>query len=186
MFGRKREPSSSSPASASGAADSVENAVIVRRLMLTDARVIGFLPAIASAARGLPDLLTHWAATATNFVAGPIGVVPDWTSWAGSAGGTVVADEQRTRLFSLVPAPCVHPSAATPGLEEAISNHRGSFSRILVNLSGYASPGHMPDAAEAVDGVVMVVPTGRIRRGRLKTLFEELGPRKSLGAILVD
>ena len=99
----------------------------------------------------------EWAATMADFVAGPIGVVADWSTWNGSAGGAAVADEERPRLFSLVPPPCPDAGTATPALMEAVSKHRGAFSRILVNLSRYAAPGRVPTAAEVVDGVAIVV-----------------------------
>jgi hypothetical protein len=175
MFGRHR---SSSP--------SIESAAIVRRLVRTNARVIGLLPGIDRATAALSVLLTEWAATMADFVAGPIGVVADWSTWNGSAGGAAVVDEERPRLVSLVPPPCPDAATATPALMEAVSRHRGAFSRILVNLSRYAAPAHVPTAAEVVDGVAIIVPMGRMRRARLKNLVQDLDARKNLGAILID
>jgi hypothetical protein len=175
MFGRQRDSS-----------HGVESAVIVRRLVRTDAKVIGFLPALDRVAQVLPPLLAAWATTMADFVSGPIGVVPDWSTWTGSAGGTAVADEQRPRLFSLLPPPCPDAATATPALMEAISKHRAAFSRILLNLSRYAASGHVPTAAEYVDGVAILVPTGRLRRSRLKNLVQDLDAGKNLGAILID
>ena len=174
MFGRHRDSS-----------HGIDSAAIVRRLVRTDARVIGLLPGVDRAAAVLSVLLTEWAATMADFVAGPIGVVADWSTWNGSAGGAAVADEERPRLFSLVPPPCPDAATATPALMEAVSKHRGAFSRILVNLSRYAAPGHVPTAVEFVDGVAIIVPTGRMRRGRLKNLVQDLDARKNLGAILI-
>jgi hypothetical protein len=175
MFGRQRDSS-----------HGIDSAVIVRRLVRTDARVIGLLPGVERAAAVLSELQTEWAATMADFVPGPIGVVADWSTWDGSVGGAVVADEERPRLFSLVPPPCQDAGTATPALMEAVARHRGAFSRILVNLSRYAAPGHVPTAAEFVDGVAVIVPTGRMRRGQLKNLAQDLEPRKNLGAILID
>jgi hypothetical protein len=175
MFGRHRDSS-----------HGVDSAVIVRRLVRTDARVIGVLPAVDGAAAVLSVLLPEWAATMAAFVAGPIGVVADWSTWNGSAGGAVVADEARPRLFSVVPPPCPDAATATPALMEAVAKHRGAFSRMLVNLSRYAAPGQVPTAAESVDGVAIIVPTGRMRRSQLKNLAQDLAARKNLGAILID
>ena len=80
MFGRQR-----------GSSHGSESAAIVRRLVITDARVIGFLPGLDRVARVLPALLTDWAATMADFVTGPIGVVADWSTWDGAAGGTALA-----------------------------------------------------------------------------------------------
>jgi hypothetical protein len=175
MFGRQR-----------GSSHGSESATIVRRLVRTDARVIGFLPGVDWAAGVLSPLLTEWAATMADFVTGPIGVVADWSTWNGSAGGAEVADEKRPRLFSLVPPPCPDAGTATPALIEAVAKHRGAFSRILVNLSRYAAPGHVPTAAEFVDAVAIIVPTGRMRSGLLKNLVQDLDARKNVGAILID
>ena len=160
--------------------------MIVRRLVMTDAKVIGFLPAIDRGAGALPELLTEWAAMMINFVPGPVGVVAEWSTWNGAAGGAVVPDGQRSRLFSLVPPSCPEAGTATPALQEALAIRRNEFARLLVNLSHYAEPPHLPTAAEFVDGVVLVIPAGRIRRTRLKQMVRDLDYRKSLGAILVD
>lgn len=175
MFGRQR-------ASSQGA----ESAAIVRRLVITDAKVIGFLPGIERSAAMLPPLITEWAATMTDFVTGPIGIVADWSTWNGAAGGTVVPDEERPRLVSLVPPPSPDAATATPALKEALWTRRREFSRVLVNLSGFAAPGQVPTAAEYVDGVAIIVPTGRMRRSHLKNLVQDLDTRKNLGAILID
>lgn len=175
MFGRQRGPS-----------HGIESAAIVRRLVRTDARVIGFLPVVDRVGRVLSPLLIEWAATMTDFVPGPIGVVADWSTWNGSAGGTAVANEERPRLFSVVPPPCPDASTATPALKEAIGRHRGEFARILVNLSRYAARAEVPTAAEYVDGIAIIVPTARIRRSLLKNLVQDLDARKNLGAILID
>ena len=175
MFGRQRDSSQGS-----------ESAAIVRRLVRTDARVIGFLPAVDRVAGVLPPLLAEWATTMADFVTGPIGIVPDWSTWTGSAGGTAVADEQRPRLFSLLPPTCPDAATATPALMEAVSKHREAFSRILLNLSHFAASGHVPTAAEYVDGVAILVPTGRLLRKRLRNLVQDLDARKNLGAILID
>jgi len=37
-----------------------------------------------------------------------------------------------------------------------------------------------------VDGVAIIIPTGRMRRGPLKNLVQDLDARKNLGAILID
>jgi hypothetical protein len=175
MFGRQR-------ASSQGA----ESAAIVRRLVITDAKVIGFLPGVERAVAVLSAFMTEWAATMADFVNGPIGIVADWSTWNGAAGGTAVPDEERPRLVSLVPPPCPDAATATPALRQALGTHRGGFSRVLVNLSHFAAPGHVPTAAEYVDGVAIVVPTGWMRRTHLKRLLQDLDTRKNLGAILID
>src|SRR6187549_1437893 len=95
-----------------------EELAIARRLALMQARLIGLLP-VSAPESSPPDLALHLAVALSQFVPGEIGIVGDWTTWDGRAGGAVMADEEHPRIRWVVPPPCPTAAAATAALEEA-------------------------------------------------------------------
>jgi hypothetical protein len=162
-----------------------EEYAIARRLALTGIKVVGLLPTSApgEAASRLPMEL---GAALSHFVPGQIGIVGDWRTWDGRAGGAVVADAEQPRLARVVPPPCSTAGMATAALAEALATHSSDFTRVLVDLARYAGPARLPDAADLVEGLVLVVRARRTRGRRLVRLASSVSPQRLLGAILLD
>jgi hypothetical protein len=165
---------------------------IARNLARSGARVIGFLPVDDRLDPGrLGPVLLRAAEALTGFVAGELAVVDTWPTWPWGIPlevGATAAPRLRQiapRVLEIAPPPCNDAPVAGVVLRESLAACPARLARVLVNLGGYATPGAVPQALEAVDAVVLLVAARRSRQAAVSDLARRLPPGKSLGAVLV-
>jgi hypothetical protein len=185
-------------APASGAPDDVEQeaayAAITRRLLLDEARIIGFLSVAGrrAAAPPLRPYLDRLATTLTAFVATDVAIIPSFEAWASPAGSAepesrprLTVREIRPRVVEVLPPSCASAADAALALEQVLSTLSEDFRQVLVDLGGYATPLSAPPALSLVEGVVFVVSARAARMGALRRLGRAIPDSKQIGAILV-
>jgi hypothetical protein len=174
---------------ANEAAVAQECAALARRLVASDARAIGVLPAAGSP--NLGPLLVRLASALAGFVGGRVGVVPRWRSWAKDPGG---ADGEHGDLrlrtmgpdvVAIVPPTARDSRAAALALQPILWELPQGVARVLFDLSGYGEQGAWPGAGVLADGVVVAVPARVARASHVGDLLRAIPDGKCIGTILI-
>jgi hypothetical protein len=174
---------------ANEAAVAQECAALARRLVATNAKTIGVLPAAGSP--NLGPLLVRLANALGGFVGGRVGVVPRWRSWAKDPGG---ADGEHGELrlramgpnvVAIVPPAARNSRAAAVALQPVLWELPQGVARVLFDMSGYGETGAWPGAGALAEGVVVVVPARAARAGRVADLLAAIPDGKCIGTILI-
>jgi len=169
-------------------------AVITRRLLLDEARIIGFLPvASRHGAKPIRPYLDRLAATLTAFVATDVAIIPSFDAWTTSPSGSgapegkprLTVREIRPRVVEVLPPSCETSADAALALEQVLTTLSEDFRQVLVDLGGYTAPLGAPTALSLVDGMVFVVSARTARMGALRRLNRAIPDSKQIGAILV-
>jgi hypothetical protein len=161
------------------------------------ARCVGFLAVPRPRRKGNADervgpIIDHLASALTNFISGDVAMIPSWKLWPEPApdepadSGRMAVREVRPRVVEARPHASPNSVAASLGLERALKMLSRDFAHVLVDFSGYGSPGTAPAAALAlVEAAVVIVEPRVARRDALQMLTEGIPASKHLGAILI-
>lgn len=171
---------------------SIEDVAVARKILITNAGVVAFVP-VAPSLRSWPVLLR--LARALHAVGGSsLGVIraPTLPGESGEPpaayhldGRFEVRDVQGSNgLQELVvpPSPTLHDAAAN--LARVVGKAGGGYGHLLLDLSGF-----LPDAREVLevpDAFVSAAVAGRTRERELRALVELLPTSRHLGTLLLD
>jgi hypothetical protein len=174
---------------------------MARLLSRSGLRIIGVLPVTRGAFdlrrhAGGPSrydvgpLLEHLAGALSGFAGGStVSYVGTWRTWSGRAlrgsQALVRIREVRAHVVEIVPPAQSDAKGATAALRQSLATLPAAISRVLVDLGGYAGDGEVPPAADLMEGLVTVVPRGRVARAELVRIRDRLPNVKSLGTILI-
>jgi hypothetical protein len=171
-------------------------ASIARHLIRAGVRTVGFLPAAAALPEGVSaaPLLWRVAGAVLGFLPEDLSValIDTWPTWpwgpAMEAGDRSLyrARALRPRVLELSPVPCGDSEAALAALEGTLSSRPPGLAMVLVNLAGYAVPGAMPAAVDALEGVVLLAGRRRTWISLVGRMARFLPAKKNMGTILVD
>jgi hypothetical protein len=165
---------------------------IARHVIRSGARTVGLLPVAGDDAHPeqCAPLLLRIAEALTGFVSAEVGIVDAWRTWPWGEAVDVddvaapVVRRVAERVVSLSPPPCADGLAAAFALQHALRARPAEVGLVVVNLAGYASAGTVPPAADHVERVVLLVPTGHTRQSAVAGLAADLA-EKALGAVLL-
>jgi hypothetical protein len=183
----EQEETKARPAARRPPASSTDALVVAGRIKRASARRIGLLPVGRRGARkDHTALLAELGAALAAFAEGPVGYLPAWPEWDGA--GTVavpVSPGGADRLYRISPPRAADAEAAGQALVRTLETGLGRLARVLVYLGGYAGPGQVPAAVNALDGVVLLVEARRTLLRSVARVAHQLPEAKNLGAILV-
>jgi hypothetical protein len=100
--------------------------------------------------------------------------------------GQLLTEPGEPRLVRMVPGRAGDAREAAIKLRVALRRHARGLARVLIDLSELAPPGVMPEIAERLDGVVLVVRARHDRWKRVAELTRMIPAARNLGVIVID
>jgi len=163
---------------------------IARRLRFAERRVVGFVPAtrrdaVPPVALRIGRALVRLSGATVAYVDANV----HWPALAALSGearqDSVYATRWLDDSLALLSPPHVEGAGAVmPQLARVLVDGQELFHHMLVDLTGFDLLGEQAAASTAMDGVIVVARSGRVRETTLLAHREPLPPDKFLGVLL--
>jgi hypothetical protein len=164
---------------------------VARKILLTNAAVVGFLlagpgvdgwPVLLRLGRALRAVAASSLGLVRAQVIGQPGEGRQFAPLDGSFEERPLPDEHQLTELVVPPAPTVHDAA--PNLGRVVARATSVYAHLLVDLSGF-----LPEAREVLevpDAFVSAAVAGRTRERELRALVDLLPTSRHLGTLLLD